>query len=253
MRLFSDRRLCRTQIVGITFGVVSSLAVAGTADAQFGLIGGPQVVYDPTAVGKLVTQLNRQVQQITVAQQQLQAAINATKKLGTYNLRQITTTMTQIDQTVAQGQALAYTLSTIDADFRKTFPGSTLSTTMAADMRTQRQRTLSTLRGALNAANLTTQQLAAGVARLQAIKAQLPAIRSAQQAAELQGVVGVHTAEEITLLRQQLAAQQSAQIVVMAEDVNHRLQAAAYQQAYDAPSKVLNPRPARRNISGWWF
>jgi P-type conjugative transfer protein TrbJ len=210
-------------------------------------------VYDPTAVGKLVTQLSRQVQQITVAQQQLQAAINATKKLGTYNLRQITTTMTQIDQTVAQGQALAYTLSTIDADFRKTFPGSTLSTTMDADMRTQRQRTLATLRGALNAANLTTQQLAAGVTRLQAIKAQLPGVRSAQEIAELQGVVGVHTAEEITLLRQQLAAQQSAQVVAMAEDVNHRMQAAAYQRAYDAPSQVINPRPTRRNISGWGF
>jgi len=201
----------------------------------------------------LVTQLNRQVQQITVARQQLQAAIDATKKLGTYNLRQINTTMTQINQAVAQGQAIAYTLSTIDADFRKTFPGATLSPTMATDMRIQRQRTLATLRGALNAANLTTQQLTAGVIRLQAIKAQLPAIRSAQQAAELQGVVGVHTAEELTLLRQQLAAQQSAQIVVMAEDVNHRLQAAAYQQAYDAPAQVRKPQPARRNISGWWF
>jgi hypothetical protein len=59
------------------------------------------------------------------------------------------------------------------------------------------------------------------------MKGQVGSIRSAQQAAELNGVIGIHTSEEITLLRQQLAAQASAQAVLQANQVNRDLQGAA--------------------------
>ena len=210
-------------------------------------------VFDAAAVAKLVTQARQQLQQITIAQQQLQTQIANMRKLATPPWRTINGTMARVDLLTQQGAALAYTLANVDAQFGQLFPGWRLSATMAADMRLQNERTLATLRGALNAANATAAQFPTAAANIQAIKARLGAITSAQQAAELNGVIGVQTAEELALLRQQLAAIQSAQLVVSSAQVNHDLQAAAFQQRYDAAAQVRVPPPPRRPVSGWWF
>jgi P-type conjugative transfer protein TrbJ len=209
------------------------------AAAQFGLPGVPQIVYDPTAVGKLVTQLR-------VAQSQLQALRDNMRKLGSYNYRNIDGALAQIDAMTRQGQAISYSLANLDAQFRTTFPGSRVGATSgqrAADIRTQNERTLATIQGALAAARLSAQQFAVESARLNAIKRQIRSARSAQQIAELQGVVGVHTAEEITLLRQQLAAQNNAQQVYLANQVNRDLQGAAAARAFWRPG---GSTPVRR-------
>ena len=247
-----------------------SLALALTAaplamsQAQFGipslggLVGGllgkgPQVVVDPTAVAKLVTQLEQQIQQIQVARNQLQLNVDNMRKLANPPWRRINATMAQVDQLAQQGQALAYTLRNVDAEFRQTFPGWRVSSTMTADMRTQSERTLATLRSALNAANATAQQFPVAAANLELMKSRMGSVTSAQQAAELNGAIGIQGAEELALLRQQLATQQNAQLVATAQQINHELQGAAWQQAYMAPAQVRRPVPVRRDISAWAF
>lgn len=256
------RRILRTIPVGrqsralttIAFatGLVAA-AVPYTAHAQLPIPGMPQVVYDPSAVAKLVTQLSRQLQQISVARGQLQAQLDNMRKLSNPPWRRITATMAQVDLLAQQGRALAYTLRNIDSEFQQTFPGWRLSGTMAADMRTQNERTLATLRGALNATATTAQQFPIATANIDAMKSRMASITSAQQAAELNGVIGIESAEELALLRQQLAAQSNAQLVALADRINHELQAAAFQKAYDATAQVQRPAPPRRDISGWAF
>jgi hypothetical protein len=101
--------------------------------------------------------------------------------------------------------------------------------------------------------NATAQQFPVAAANLELMKNRMGALTSAQQAAELNGAIGIQGAEELALLRQQLAAQQNAQLVTAAQQINHELQGAAWQQAYMAPAQVRRPAPARRVISGWAF
>lgn len=252
-------------VIRATFVALALVAAPGTElQAQFGIPGlgglvggllskGPQVVVDPTAIAKLVTQLDQQIQQIQVARSQLQVNVDNMRKLANPPWRRINATMAQVDQLAQQGQALAYTLRNVDAQFRQTFPGWRVTTTMSADMRTQSERTLATLLGALNAMNATAQQFPVAAANLETMKSRMSAVTSAQQAAELDGAIGIQGAEELALLRQQLAAQQNAQLVAAAHQINRDLQGAAWQQAYMAPAQVLRPMPARRVIASWAF
>jgi P-type conjugative transfer protein TrbJ len=228
---------CRRNVL---IAVASSLLLApAMASAQFSLPGVPQVVYDPSAVAKLLTQLR-------VAQTQLQVLRDNMRKLGSYNYRDIGGALAQIDAMTRQGQAISYSLANVDALFRTTFPGSQVGTTSgqrASDIRTQNERTLATIQAALAAARVSAQQFAIEASRLQTIKSQIRTARSAQQIAELSGVIGVHTAEEITLLRQQLAAQDNAQQVFLANQVNRDLQGAAAARAFWRPGASM---PIRR-------
>jgi P-type conjugative transfer protein TrbJ len=184
-------------------------------------------VVDAAAIAQLVTQVQQQLQQLGVAQNQLQLQIANMKKLGNPGWRTIAATLSQIDALTQQGIAIWYSLQAVDVEFQKTFPGWKLSSTMPADIRTQQERTLVTLRSAVDAANITAQQLAVANTRLSGMKSLIGSITSAQQAAELTGAIGIHTAEEITLLRQQLAAQGNAEAVYLANQVNRESQAAA--------------------------
>ena len=121
-------------VIRATFVALALVAAPGTElQAQFGIPGlgglvggllskGPQVVVDPTAIAKLVTQLDQQIQQIQVARSQLQVNVDNMRKLANPPWRRINATMAQVDQLAQQGQALAYTLRNVDAQFRQTFP-----------------------------------------------------------------------------------------------------------------------------------
>ena len=230
---------------------VTLLAVPSTGHAQLGFIGVPQIVFDPSAVGKLATQLTRQIQQIGVARSHLQTQVDNMRKLGRYELRDVNRTMSQIDALTRQGQALSYSLSTIDREFQSTFsgslPGGRMSTAMVGDIRRQNQRTLATAAATLSAAKETARQFAVATTQLNTMRSQLGSIRSAQQAAELSGMIGIHTAQELTLLRQQLAAQGNAQAVMMANQVNRDLQGTAAAQAFWRPGQSTPVQ--RKNMS----
>jgi hypothetical protein len=216
---------CRLSIAAAILGL---LAIPEPAEAQFGI---PQLVYDPAAVAKLVTQLSQQIQQITVARSQLQTQLDNMRKLSNPELAD-----DQHDR-VADRRA-----DSAGAGDLLQPGGSRCGVPADVPGRDRRWTPVTGARraapsagpadpchsaGLLNAAQATSQQFSPGTARLTAMKAQVGSIRSAQQAAELNGVIGIHTAEEITLLRQQLTAQASAQAVLQANQVNRDLQGAA--------------------------
>jgi P-type conjugative transfer protein TrbJ len=232
MQSGSNKRQNSSYRVNVVRCFAVALAVAGAstmANAQF---LGPMPVIDATAITRLATQIRNQVQQLTVARNQLQLQIANMKKLGNPGWRTIASTLGQIDALTQQGIAIWYSLQAVDVEFQKTFPGWKLSSTMPADMRLQQERTLATLRSAVSTANITAQQLAVANARLTGMKGRIGSITSAQQAAELNGAIGIHTAEELTLLRQQLAAQGNAEAVYLANQVNRETQAAAAADAF---------------------
>jgi P-type conjugative transfer protein TrbJ len=205
-------------------------------------------VTDAGALAQLILQVKRQIKQVTMQTQQLNAQLDNMKKLGNYNGRQIAVTLQQIDALTQQGVALWYSLGAINEEFKRTFPGWQVSTTFAPELRVQQERTLATLQSAITAANVTAQQLPVSNARLAAMKAQFGSITSAQQALELNGSVAIHAAEEITLLRQQLAAQATGEAIVLANQVNRETQGAAVNAAFDASGRNAAPARPRRAI-----
>lgn len=69
--------MIRRQILAVGFAAALCLATARPSQAQFG-----SVVYDPTAVGQLITQVNNQVQMLNNMVQQLQQGTAMLNPLG---------------------------------------------------------------------------------------------------------------------------------------------------------------------------
>ena len=202
------------------------LATPSPARAQFGFLGSG-IVFDPSNFARNVLHYVRRLEQMRMQATELQQQVLAMRKLASPSWRDIGGALAQMDALTQQGQALAYNLHAIDAEFRRTFPGTQAFRDYPAEAGAQATRTLATLRGALDAANRAAQEFPTSVARLRAMKQQLGAIRGHEEALELNGTIGVYSAEELTLLRQAITALTNVQAVYDANQVN----AAAQEQA----------------------
>jgi P-type conjugative transfer protein TrbJ len=219
--LAKTRLLAASVIVAFGLGLTPS-----PARAQFGLIGGG-IVFDPSNFARNVLHYARRLEQMNLQRKQLQQQLTALRKLRAPNWRQINGTLTQMDALMQQGQALAYSLHAIDAEFQRTFPGAEVFRNYPTEQQTQAVRTLATLRGALNAANRAARDFPTSVARLDAMKRQLGSIQGHEEALELNGTIGMYSAEELTLLRQAVSALTNVQTVYYADQVNAQAQETA--------------------------
>src|SRR5437667_8730227 len=213
------------------------------AQGQFGLFGSG-IVFDPSNFARNVLHYKRRLDQMNLQRQQLQQQVAAMRKLRAPNWRQINATLTQMDALMQQGQALAYSLRAIDAEFQRTFPGAKVFRNYPTEQQTQAVRTLATLRGALNAANRAARDFPTSVARLDAMKRQLGSIQGHEEALELNGTIGMYSAEELTLLRQAVSALTNVQAVYYADQVNAQAQEAATVRARLAAMSAPGPRYA---------
>lgn len=231
-------RACSSAMCTAACVLVMAIGVSSSARAQFGLGG---IVLDPSNLARNVLHYARRLEQMNLQKQQLQQQVSAMKKLKNPNWRQINSTLDQINTLMRDGQALAYGLSSIDAEFRRTFPGTQVFQNYPSEQTTQSNRTLATLRGALNAANRAAQDFPTSVARLNAIKQQLGSIGGHEEALELNGTIGMFSAEELTMLRQSIAALTNVQAVYYADQVNERAQETATYRARLASMSAPGP------------
>lgn len=238
------RGLTLLALTGLAAGLLPS-----RAHALFGIPGLPQIVFDPTAVAKLVAQINQLQNQLTVARANAAAFVANTRKLTSpYAWRNINTAVTTVDGLMASGQALGYSAGALPGRLAATFPGYAYNAaTVAADVRARHEATLATFKGALVAGQATGLQIGQSMAQLGTMKRQLAAATSAQQAAEISATALVTQAEEATLLRQQLLAQASAEAVRAAGEANRELQGtAAVQALITGPARALTTNPPVR-------
>jgi P-type conjugative transfer protein TrbJ len=238
-----NRRLSRD--VGLLIAVAMSTALfADRATAQW-------TVIDPSNLAQNVAQVARAIQQINNQRLQIQYQLQALQKLPTHNWRDIRYLVHQLDVLMQQGQALAYSLANLDAQFQQTFPGGQVAISnlaLSESQRVQSQRTLGTMRAALNVLSEQSRQFAGGQARLASIKTQMSAVRGTQEALELQSTLDAFLAEEVGLLRQTLAAQANMQAVYNAYVVNTQAETRAnFRAMMDRMSQL--PPPSQRTFS----
>lgn len=214
-------------------------------------------VFDGSNLARHVMNYRQLIQQVAMQRDQLRYQLDNMRKLGSPNWRTINSTLATIDGLTRAGIALSYSLARITSEFDRTFPGASLTPaltgTMAGDIRRQNERTLATIRATLEAANATAAQFTTSTAKLEAMKGQVGSITSAQQAAELNGAISIHAAQELTLLRQQLAVTANAENVYMAAQVNRDLQAAAAQAAFRRAAATQPVRPKDMRVSAVGF
>ena len=229
--------------------LVALLAAAGfvftpcVAQAQFSLFGSG-IVFDPSNFARNVLHYSRRIEQMNLQRQQLQQQIIAMRKLRNPNWRQINAALSQVDALMQQGQALAYSLRAIDAEFQRTFPGVKVFKDYPAEQRTQAIRTLATMRGALNAANRAAQEFPTSIARLEAMKRQFGTVQGHEEAIELTGTIGMYSAEELTMLRQAVSGLTNVQAVYYANQVNAEAQRQATFRARLTDMSAPGPRHA---------
>lgn len=220
------------------------LLLPSAAHAQFGLGG---VVYDPRNFAQNVLNYRKLVEQLTTQTRMYAAQVDALRKLAQLPVRDVRSTIATVDAALRQGHALGYTLANADAVFRQTFPEVATAQFLSAVADDRMTRTVATLRGALAAARASAEVVPNGLARLQQMKQQLATAEGHEQALEVNGAAALYSAEELMLLRQQMAAQTNAQAVYFALDVSERAQANANERAF--LSWLATPPPPARTIS----
>jgi type IV secretion system protein TrbJ len=203
--------------------LAGAVLMPSRASAQFGLLGSG-IVFDPSNFARNVLHYARRLEQMDLQRRQLQQQLTAMQKLHNPNWRQIDATLLQIRALTQQGQALAYSLNTIDAEFRRTFPGSQVFQDYPGEQKMQLVRTLATMRGALDAVSRSAQDYPTSVARLQAMKQQFGSIQGHESALELNGTIGMYSAEELTMLHQAISELTNVQAVYYAHQVNTEAQ-----------------------------
>lgn len=215
--LHSNRRL--RSLLGAAVVVAVSVLHASPAQAQFGLLGSG-IVFDPSNFARNVLHYARRLEQLDLQRRQLQQQLTAMQKLRTPQWRRIDATLSATGSLLQQGQALGYTLNSIDAEFGRTFPGSQIFHDYPVEQRSQSTRTLATLRGALDAVNRAAQDNPTNVSRLQAMKQQFGSVQGHEAALELNGTIGMYSAEELTMLHQAISELTNVQAVYYAHQVN---------------------------------
>jgi P-type conjugative transfer protein TrbJ len=211
------------------------------AHAQFGF---PQLVYDPSAVSKLVSQISSEVKQLAVAKTQLSEQVIALRKLPNPPWREITATMQTLDAVMRAQSSLAYAVPGVDGAFRETFPVTSAITNWPTAERVSAQRTVATLRATVDAASTQGTSFPAALDRIARMKSAMASVAGHEQALELNGSAAVFSAEELVLLRQALMAQATAQSVYYAHAVNDVAQRDESVRAQLAVATVPVPRRA---------
>src|SRR5687768_2814209 len=90
--------------------------VPGRVHSQF-------VVVDPSNLAQNVTQVLRAAQQINNQRQQITYQLQALRKLPNPNWREIATLVNQLDGLMQQGEALGYSIQSLNKQFDLTFRG----------------------------------------------------------------------------------------------------------------------------------
>ena len=219
-----------------------TLAVAApqSAGAQISIPGIPQLVFDPKAVAEALEAARQRADQLVVMKRQLEYQVTMLRSLQNPTWRHLGLLHRDLAAVVSEGEALGYSLARLDSEFDRTFPGyAAPHDPRAADIERTR-RTLATMRAVLRSAGMQARDAVTGQQTLDRIKGQMASVEGTQQALQLQATIQGHTADELSAIRQALAAQVNADAVYRADELQQRMQAAA---AWDSTVARTRARP----------
>src|SRR5579862_560785 len=170
-------------------------------------------VFDATNYAENALHVSKAIEQIRLAQSQIDNQLRALQKLAHPEWRDITSTVSAA--TVAQSPGVA-----LERRFSAVFPGAVATRDFPSEDRGRSGSTLAALQGVLDAGRASSSTVAPGAPHLDRFQPQVAGAEGHEESLELANTVHVYTAQELTLLRQAVAGETSAQAVYYAHQVN---------------------------------
>lgn len=187
--------------------------------------------------GQMVMSYIRQGTQLSNELRMYSEQIRNGLPLPSHTYGTINTDLTALSSIVQGGQALAYSLTNLDAQFRHTFTGyGTSPNSYFANYKGWATTALDTLRGTLRAAGLQGSQLASDEAVLNALRAQAQSPNGEVRAIQVMGDIAEQQTEQMMKLRQIMLADLSSKQAYEAAQIQKDAATTAATEQFFNPS-----------------
>lgn len=212
-------KLTRIALAVALAAAVSSGANAGSVAGFGGATEVTQILNNVELVNQaaqMYQQVQYTIQQVTMMQQQLKNLVAAPQMVW----GQVQSDLQQLTQLVAKGQALGYALGNIDQMFADKYPaynGVALRNNFQGASKTWTQTSLDSLKAALSAAGMQSNQFATEQVAMENIQNIASSAPGALQAAQAGVMVAGQQVQQLQKLRQLYMAQMQAQNAFMAQ------------------------------------
>jgi type IV secretion system protein TrbJ len=211
------------------------------------------IVFDPTNYAKNLLTAERALQQVNNQIRQLQnQAVELTdlaKNLTTFNfpeLQQITGTLQQIDQLMAQARGISFRIGDLDAQFTRLFPGlgGTATTTdmQVLNARARIDGVLAAYRETMAAQSQIAGDVSADSATLATLSSRSQSAEGALQVGQATNQLLALTAKQQFQIQQMMAAQYRAEATDAASKAQASIDAQAATQAFLGSGSAYTPR-----------
>jgi type IV secretion system protein TrbJ len=191
---------------------------------------------------ELVHQTLKQAEQLSAELQMLNNMVQNIKNIPNQIWSTITQDLQAVMRVVQQGQALAFSASNISEEFTRKFPGFVQPTNYIASYKSWSDTTRDSIRGALAAANLQSQQFATEESALSQLRSMSQSAEGRMQALQVGTQVAVEQVAQLQKLRALVMSQMQAQDTYMA---SQQQQKDSVKAAEDAFYKHRDPRQGK--------
>jgi type IV secretion system protein TrbJ len=191
---------------------------------------------------ELVHQTLKQAEQLSAELQMLNNMVQNIKNIPNQIWSTITQDLQAVMRVVQQGQALAFSASNISEEFTRKFPGFVQPTNYIASYKSWSDTTRDSIRGALAAANLQSQQFATEESALSQLRSMSQSSEGRMQALQVGTQVAVEQVAQLQKLRALVMSQIQAQDTYMA---SQQQQKDSVKAAEDAFYKHRDPRQGK--------
>src|SRR5260370_7477964 len=215
-------------------GTTNGGVVAGVATEWTQILNHVQLIMGYIRQG---IQLQTQMQQLT--EQLKQGRVAPQQIFGS-----IQVDLAQLAQVVQGGQALAYSMGNLDAQFRNTFPGySSRTSGYFNDYKKWSQTSLTTTLNTLRAVGLQGQQLNSAQSVLAQLRTMSMGAGGQMEAAEVGNQIAEQQVEQLMALRQLMLVDLQSKQAYQAEQIQkEQAAAAAGQQVFGKQHMVTNDK-----------
>lgn len=186
-------------------------------------------VYDPAAVGQLMSQLKQMHEQTKIFENQTKLIQRQLAHLENdeYNWSNAQDLINELGSIVKKADGIAYDAGSIDQTFKLAFPGYQPEGDYSKKYEENTRMTLNTLNGVLQSVGSNAQDFANENRRLQFLQKQSQNAEGQTQAIQASSQIASETVSQIQLLRQTVIAQINAQTVYYASQIQNEASAKA--------------------------
>jgi P-type conjugative transfer protein TrbJ len=208
----------------IYLAMLSMVTVPAFAGTVAGFGGSTEVTQILNNI-ELITQTAQQVKMVEV---QLQQAMTNPNTPWSQTMQALTT----LRSAVQQGQAIGYSLASVEKNFANTYQGYTRSKDMIGDFIRWNNVTRDSINGALRAAGTTADQIATEDGMIDRLRMMGQSAQGQMQAAQVGNAIAIEMVQQMRQLRQLQAAQMQAHNSFMAGQAQESATNKAAEQAF---------------------